>query len=152
MLALPAIRLAAPQHAQCIAELSRDNIEHGLAWSWTAARVLHAIHEPSTNVAVVEKHNQVHAFGIMHYGDEAAHLALLAVDPAHRHQHMGARLVAWLEQSARAAGIQHIRLEARADNLAAIAFYQRLGFAQSGRVTGYYEGILDAVQFAKRLA
>ena len=59
MLALPDIRLAAPREARHIAELSRDNIEHGLGWSRTAGRVLHAIHELSTNVAVVLKRDQV---------------------------------------------------------------------------------------------
>ena len=152
MLAVPDIRLAVPQEARHIADLARDTIEFGLSWSWTAARVLQAIHDPSTNVAVVLKRDQVRGFGIMHYGDETGHLALLAIDPAQRHQRLGARLVAWLEQSARAAGIRDIRLETRADNLAAIAFYQRLGFALSGRVAGYYEGILDAVRFGKRLA
>ena len=119
MLAIPTIRPALPQEAPVIAELSRDNIEHGLGWSWTTTRVLHAIRDPSTNVAVALKH-------------------------------LGARLVAWLEQSARTAGIHHIQLEARADNLSAIAFYQRLGFAQSGSISGYYEGMVDAVQFEKR--
>ncbi len=152
MLVLPDIRLALPADARHIAELSRDNIEHGLDWSWTATRVLHAIHDPSTNVAVVLKRDQVRGFGIMHYGDETAHLALLAVDPTQRHQHLGARLLAWLEQSARSAGINHIRLEARADNRAAIAFYAKLGFTQSGTVPGYYEGVIDAVQMGKTLS
>ena len=150
MLALPDIRLAVPADARRIAELSRDYIENGLGWSWTTTRVLHAIRDPSTNVAVALKRDQVRGFGIMHYGEETAHLALLAIDPTQRHQHLGARLVAWLEQSARTAGIHHIRLEARADNLSAIAFYQRLGFAQSGSVSGYYEGMVDAVQLEKR--
>ena len=150
MLAIPTIRPALPQEAFVIAELSRDYIENGLGWSWTTTRVLHAMRDPSTNVAVALKRDQVRGFGIMHYGEETAHLALLAIDPTQRHQHLGARLVAWLEQSARTAGIHHIRLEARADNLSAIAFYQRLGFAQSGSVSGYYEGIVDAVQLEKR--
>ena len=152
MLVLPDLRLAVPKDARQIAEMSRDNIEHGLRWSWTAPRVLHAIRDPSTNVAVVLTRDRVRGFGIMHYGDESAHLALLAIEPSHRHQQMGTRMVAWLTQSARTAGIRHIRLEARADNRAAIAFYQRLGFAESGRAAGYYEGSVDAVQFDKRLA
>ena len=152
MLALPDVRLAVPQQARMIAELSRDTIEHGLAWSWTPARVLRAIRDPSTNVAVILKRDIVRAFGIMQYGDDSAHLALLAVHPTRRHQGLGAHLVNWLEQSARIAGTTQIRLEARADNRAAIAFYQRLGFTQSGRVTGYYEGTVDAVQLEKRLA
>lgn len=44
------------------------------------------------------------------------------------------------------------RLEARADNLSALAFYQRLGYGQTGRVRGYYEGRVDAVKLEKRLS
>ena len=152
MLAIPDIRLAVPQDASTVAQMSRDYIEHGLGWSWTSARVLRAIRDESTNVAVILKRDRVWGFGIMQYGDDTAHLALLAIHPAQRHQGLGARLIAWLEQSARIAGVKQIRLEARADNRSAIAFYQRLGFSQSGRIAGYYEGAIDAVQLEKRLA
>lgn len=152
MLALPDIRLAVAQEAGDIARMSRDYIEHGLGWSWTPARVLRAMREPSINVAVLLKRDCLRGFGIMQYGDDTAHLSLLAVHPAQRHQGSGARLVDWLEHSARIAGITRVRLEARADNRSAIAFYQRLGFTQSGRVSGYYEGAVDAVRLEKRLA
>ena len=151
MLATPDIRLAVPKDARAIAELSRDHIEHGLGWSWTPARVLGAMRDPASNVIVVRQRERLAGFGIMQYGDDSAHLALLAVHPTRRHLGIGAHLVAWLEQPARAAGIKHIRLEARSDNRSAIAFYQRLGFSQSGKITGYYEGIIDAVQLEKRL-
>ena len=36
MLALPDIRLATPLDAPAIARMSRDCIEQGLSWSWTA--------------------------------------------------------------------------------------------------------------------
>ena len=151
MLALPDIELAAPPDARPIAELSRDTIEHGLGWSWTPARVLHAIRDPSTNVAVVRQRGSVVAFGIMQYADDSAHLCLLAVHPTQRHRGLGARLVGWLERSARAAGITVVRLEARADNRSAIAFYERLAFSLSGKIEGYYEGRIAAVQLEKKL-
>ncbi len=151
MLALPSIRLALPKEAEVIAAMSRDTIEHGLGWSWTTARVLRAMGNPSTNVAVVLKRDNLRGFGIMDYGDEDAHLALLAIDPTQRHLGLGAHLLDWLEQSARVAGLKRVRLEARADNRAAIAFYRKLGFTQSGMVAGYYEGMIDAVQLGKTL-
>lgn len=152
MLANSDIRVATSHDAQAIAGLSRHYIEHGLSWSWTPARVLQTIGDPAANVVVVEQRHRVLGFGIMQYGDETAHLALLAVYPTRRHLGLGARLLAWLEQSARVAGIRRVRLEARADNHSAIAFYRRLGFSQSGKIAGYYEGVVDAVQLEKRLA
>lgn len=151
MLTLPDIRLATTGDALAIAEMSRDCIEHGLSWRWTAARVCEAIRDPATNVAVALRREAVAGFGIMHYGDEAAHLALFAVAPTHRHQRVGARLLAWLEQSARLAGIGQIDLEARADNHNALAFYASQGYATRSTARGYYEGIVDAVQLRKSL-
>ena len=73
-----------PQDARGIAEMSRDYIEHGLGWSWTPNRVRRALSDPSTNVAVILRRNAVCGFGIMQYGNDSAHLALLAVQPALR--------------------------------------------------------------------
>ncbi|MCB2031787.1 MAG: hypothetical protein KDH18_25620, partial [Rhodoferax sp.] len=58
----------------------------------------------------------------------------------------------WLEHSARLAGSTEIRLECRADNINAIAFYQHLGYRQGGMVGGYYEGRIDAVRLHKHMA
>ena len=81
---LPGIRLATADDALAIADMSREYIEHGLGWSWNSARIAAAIADDSTNVAVVNLSGSVVAFGIMHYGDRTAHLALLAVHPTQR--------------------------------------------------------------------
>ena len=144
------IRIAKPDEAQRIARMSRDWIEHGLGWSWTPARVSQAMGERSTNVAVLAMDDRLEGFAIMQYlDDDAAHLVLLAVSPVLRHQGRGKKLLRWLEQSAQAAGSTVVRLECRADNTNALAFYQHLGYHQVGRVSGYYEGRVDAVQLRK---
>lgn len=152
MLTLPDIRLATTRDAGAIAQLSRDCIEHGLCWRWTAARVREAVHDPATNVAVAERRDTLAGFGIMHYGDETAHLVLFAVAPTWRHQRLGKHLLAWLEHSASLAGLQYVDLEARADNRSALAFYARHGYAARDTVRGYYEGRIDAVRMRKPLA
>jgi ribosomal-protein-alanine N-acetyltransferase len=45
-----------------------------------------------------------------------------------------------------------VRLEVAVDNEAAIGFYQRLGFTQTGRMRGYYMGKLDALTMRLALA
>lgn len=152
MQCVPEIRLAATRDARMIAELSRDTIERGLPWSWTPERVRDAIRDPVVNVVVAQWSDAVAGFGIMQYADDTAHLSLLAVHPLQRHRGLGARMVRWLEESARIAGIQRIRLEARADNRSAIAFYCSLQFVLLGQVAGYYQGGIDAVQLEKRLS
>src|SRR5256885_10067329 len=43
---------------------------------------------------------------IMEFGDERAHLVLLAVRPSHRRSGIGQRMVEWMLESARCAGIR----------------------------------------------
>jgi ribosomal protein S18 acetylase RimI-like enzyme len=148
---IPLIRLATAADAPAIADMSRQYIESGLGWSWTPARIAAAITDRETNVALIDQPDGVLAFGIMHYAERTAHLALLAVDPAQRRRGIAARLVAWLEKSADTAGIERIRVEARSDNPAALAFYQKLGYVQIDRLARYYRGVLDAVRLEKTL-
>jgi ribosomal-protein-alanine N-acetyltransferase len=151
-LALPDIRLALPADALAIADMSREHIEAGLAWSWTPERVLRAIEDRSCNVALIEDGTAMAAFGIMLYADESAHLALLAVAPTRRRQGLGTHLLSWLELPARMAGILELRLEVRADNPWAMDFYRRLGFVGDITLRGYYQGRIDALRMIKPLA
>jgi [ribosomal protein S18]-alanine N-acetyltransferase len=147
----PQITLASPVHARSIAEMSREYIEYGLGWSWTQHRVIKAMHDDSTNVAVSLERGAVTAFGIMRYGEQRAHLVLLGVAPQHRKRGLGALMLTWLEKCAVAAGLERVQLEARADNPDAIGFYVDQGYSQAGTVPGYYRGAIDAVRLEKPL-
>jgi ribosomal protein S18 acetylase RimI-like enzyme len=91
-------------------------------------------------------------FGIMQYGEQSAHLSLLGIELIHRRRGLATLLLAWLEKSAAVAGIQRIRLEARSDNTAALAFYGSRGYQQTGTIIGYYRGVVDAARLEKRMA
>ena len=151
MIAVPAIRLASMSDAPAIAQMSREYIEKGLGWSWNVCRIEAAIRSDSTNVVVIGERGTVIGFGIMQYGEHTAHLALLAVHPAHRKQGLATRLLLWLEKCADTAGIERIGVEARSDNPVAIAFYLRQGYVQLAKIAGYYRGVLDAVRLEKGL-
>jgi ribosomal-protein-alanine N-acetyltransferase len=64
---------------------------------------------------------------------------------------VGSALLAWLEATARVAGIHKVYLEARSDNAGARAFYHHHGFTEVARRPGYYQGVEDAVRMAKSL-
>ncbi len=148
------IELATRADASAIADLSRDVIEHGLGWSWTAPRVLKALRDDATNVIVARQHRllkDIAGFAVMRYGDDTAHIVLFAVDPAYRRNGIGRALMAWLETTARTAGIKTIQLEARSSNTEARAFYLQLGFNEAGVRVSYYRGVEDAVRFEKSL-
>jgi ribosomal-protein-alanine N-acetyltransferase len=151
MLSVPTIRLATLRDARAIAEMSRAEIEQGLAWSWTPERVRRAIRDKSTNVAVAREGELLAGFGIMQYGDEKAHLSLLAVSPTRRELGVGAQLLEWLEKCAWTAGCMRIELEARADNPVALAFYGLHGYQRFATVQGYYQGRIAAFRLAKAL-
>jgi ribosomal protein S18 acetylase RimI-like enzyme len=140
------IRLAEPRDAQAIALMSRDFIETGLGWKYDAARVLRAIRDRDT-VALVAceiskdvTRGSINGFAIMEFGDERAHLVLLAVRPSHRRTGIGQRMLEWLLESARCAGIASVHLELRAGNDAARRFYRAMGFYETVLVPGYYRG------------
>jgi [ribosomal protein S18]-alanine N-acetyltransferase len=146
------IRMAQRTDAPTIARMSRDLIERGLGWSWTAPRVLRSILDVHSNVIVAPVAGGALAgFGIMKYHDDEAHLLLLAVDAAQRRHGLGAALVAWLEGSAQVAGIGTIYLEARASNAAARSFYRHLGYREIQQVEGYYSGREASVRLARDL-
>ncbi|MBI5720332.1 MAG: GNAT family N-acetyltransferase [Burkholderiales bacterium] len=148
----PVLHLAEGRDASAIARLSRSEIEHGLAWSWTPARVARAIADAETNVVVTRDAKGLRGFGIMIYREQSAHLCLFAVRPDCRRQGVGSALLAWLERVAQVAGVQRLGLEARQDNAAAIAFYQEHGYRRSGVVAGMYQGIEDGVRLEKWLS
>ncbi len=87
----------------------------------------------------------------MQFGDEHAHLVLLAVQPDRQRQGIAVSLVGWLLQSALVAGSASIHVELREANVAARALYDRLGFAESMRLDGYYRGRETAVRMLRML-
>ena len=151
MPAAPALRLARAADAPAIAALSRDRIEHGLGWRWTAPRVLLSIADHDTNAVVAAEGSRVLGFGLMTYQDDEAHLLLLAVRADASRRGIGAALVTWLERSARVAGLGQVRLESRLANNAARAFYARLGYREIQTLPGYYLGREACVRLAKDL-
>jgi ribosomal-protein-alanine N-acetyltransferase len=141
------IRLAEARDAQAIALMSRDFIEAGLGWKYDAARVMRAIRDRETLAVVACEgakgaaaggRGALTGFAIMEFGDERAHLVLLAVRPSHRRLGIGQRLLEWLVESARVGGMASIHLELRSNNDAARRFYRAMGFYETVLVPGYY--------------
>src|SRR3954471_6341755 len=132
------LRIAQPDDAQAIALMSRDLIEAGLGWKYEPERIRRAMNDRDTVTLVACERSQLVGFAIMEFGDERAHLVLLAVRPTHRRTGIGQRMLEWLVESARCAGIASIHLELRAGNEAARRFYRAMGFYETVLVPGYY--------------
>jgi ribosomal-protein-alanine acetyltransferase len=149
---LSTLALARASDALRIAEMSRDLIEQGLTWSWTPARVQHFISGSDSSVVVARRDRHIAAFAIMHFGEDTAHLNLLAVAPEYRRHGLGRQLLDWLTATAIEAGVFRINLELRTQNESARLFYERLGFDRLGVVQGYYQGREAALRMSRRLA
>ena len=142
------LRLAQSTDAQEVAIMSRDLIENGLGWSWTRGRVARNIADRDTLSVVACQGGRMIGFAIAYFGDEHAHLNLLAVQREYQRLGIGTRMLHWLEESARTAGIRAVHLEVRARNQPARRFYRRLGFVEMALLPRYYRGAEAAVWMA----
>jgi ribosomal-protein-alanine N-acetyltransferase len=145
------LRPGRPDDATRIAAMSRDLIETGLGWSWGPDRVARSIANKDTSTLLACERERVVAFAIMYFGEEHAHLNLLAVRQSHQRLGIGKHMIAWLVESAHAAGIATIHLELRSANYTARSFYRSLGFTESAYIPGYYRGREMALRMVRVL-
>jgi [ribosomal protein S18]-alanine N-acetyltransferase len=134
------LRLACAQDAPAMASMSRDLIEAGLGWRYSPQRVAGLIADSETCSLVAHDGVRLLGFALMQFGDERAHLSLLCVLPERQRRGIARRLLNWLLDSARVAGMVSVHLELRADNEAARLFYRAMGFSETVLVPGYYDG------------
>lgn len=133
------LRTAHVSEAAEIASISRQQVEYGLNWRWTPARVRRSINDNETMVLIASEAGVTLGFAIMKFADETAHLLLLAVQPKTRRNGVGTSMLNWLEKSCITAGIQQVRLEVRASNQVARCFYEKLGYRRVEFVAAYYD-------------
>ncbi len=69
---------------------------------------------------------------------DEAHITTIAVDPSHRGQHIGERLLVGLIDEALNRRARWMTLEVRKSNTAAQALYKKYGFREIGVRKGYY--------------
>ncbi|MBK6686318.1 MAG: ribosomal protein S18-alanine N-acetyltransferase [Deltaproteobacteria bacterium] len=137
--------------AEAIATLSRHRVEGGLGWRWTPETIRRRIRDDETEVIVARSEGRVVGFALMQLDLDDAHLLLLGVGSDVERQGLGRRLLHFLEEEARAAGIRYLHLEVRANNRGARAFYQAHGFREAAYLRGYYQGREDAVRMVAQL-
>jgi ribosomal-protein-alanine N-acetyltransferase len=145
------LQLASRRDSVRLASMSRDLIEAGLGWNYQPQRIRRLIEDPETATLVARSGDTIAGFGMMKFGDERAHLVLLAVCPAFQRHGIGARLTEWLTESAAVAGMASIHVELRALNSGAYEFYRSIGFSETLRLPGYYSGRETAIRMIRML-
>ena len=76
---------------------------------------------------------------------EELHITLVAVDPEHRQQGLGRRVLEALLNEGRLRGAERATLEVASGNQPAIRLYSRAGFKEAGCRRGYYRNGDDAL-------
>jgi ribosomal-protein-alanine N-acetyltransferase len=137
--------------AQVLSTMTRDWVEAGLGWSYRAERITRLIASANHTAVVARDGSRIVGFAIMEFGDERAHLVLLAVRPSHRRRGIARRMLNWLIESAVTAGSSSVHVEVRESNPPAHALYRQLGFDESLRIEGYYQGRETAVRMIRML-
>lgn len=143
------IELARRDDAAILAQMSERFIETGLRPAWGGARIGWHIRDADSVVLTARYGHAIAGFAIMRYGDDWAHLNLLAVHPGHRRRGLARTLLTWLEDSALTAGTFAVGLELRAHNFIARAFYGALGYQEAGEIPGYYQGVESALRLRR---
>lgn len=113
----------------------------------------HHLRSASARLLIVEDGARLLGSAVLLFrrGTRVARLYSLAVDPAARGRGVGRRLLAAAERAARSRDCARIRLEVRADNLAAQALYETAGYRRCGQRKGYYADGADAWLYQKPL-
>lgn len=108
----------------------------------------------SASVLVSGQPDHVDAAVVVFYrrNVRSARLYSLAVGAHARGSGVGGALLAAAEADARARGCDSMRLEVRIDNPAAIALYERRGYARVAQLPHFYEDGADAWRYVKPLA
>jgi ribosomal-protein-alanine N-acetyltransferase len=146
-----ALGFANRSDAATIADLSRELVEAGLGWAYRRERIAELIGDVDTVALVARERGRIVGFTITTFGDERAHLVLLAVRKAFQRRGIARRMIHWVVESAAVAGVASVHVELRAHNVAAIGLYRSSGFAESLRMPGYYRGREDAIRMVRVL-
>ena len=102
----------------------------------------------------LERGGRVAGYAILSVAAGEAHILNLCVDPQHRAQGYGEKLLDEVLARARRDQVAEIFLEVRPSNLTALALYRKKGFHQIANRPAYYQaraGREDAAVLAKKL-
>ena len=96
--------------------------------------------------------NEIAGFLLSAQVRDRGHIITVDVLAEHRGTGMGSALMRTAEDHFCRCGARDLRLEVAVTNDVALRFYQRLGFAVTRTLPGYYAGELDGLRMEKSLA
>lgn len=110
------------------------------ACPWSRNAFFHDIvTNPLARYFVVEKEENVIAYGGIWLLPPEGHITNIAVHPDHRKKGVGKALLAYIIGKSEVEGMTCQTLEVRVNNYSAIALYHSFGFCEAGVRKNYYE-------------
>jgi ribosomal-protein-alanine N-acetyltransferase len=135
-----------PFRVEDAAAASEILLEAPEAAAWSASMIRELIASAGVSSFIAERAGRATGFILGREVLDEGEILNLAVSKAHRRHGEGTSLTRELMKSFAARGVHRVFLEVRESNLPAIAFYQKLGFAQVGRREGYYREPVEAAR------
>jgi ribosomal-protein-alanine N-acetyltransferase len=147
------IRPAAREDMDVLFALDRACFRPGIAYS--RAELGYFVFHPRAVSIVAEDESGIAGFAVVEFllerGRLIGHIVTIDVSPAQRRHGVGRLLMEALLGFCQEKKAAVARLEVAVDNDGAIVFYRLLGFAETGRIRGFYVGGLDALRMEKDL-
>jgi ribosomal-protein-alanine N-acetyltransferase len=147
----PIFRSAGPEDLPDLWRVDRLCFEPGIAYSQRELRRFLAI--PGAESVLARADGELSGFAIG-YPDspDLARVVTIDVSPSFRRRGLGQKLLDALLVRLAASGATRALLEVDVRNVGAIAFYRKLRFAKSGRLSSYYGRGLDAFEMSRNIA
>jgi ribosomal-protein-alanine N-acetyltransferase len=141
------VRRVSHQDLDGISEIETDSFAEPFAFSFFE-RML----EIKSRIFLIAVHDgELAGYVLASVEGKAGHILSIAVDPGKRRMGIGAALMRELSREFGAIGISCLSLEVKRSNLAARAFYGRMGFGERGILEGYYGGHEDGVAMSRKI-
>ena len=123
--------------------------------SYSRAELQFFLRHPRSTTVVAEADGHIAAFCVVDWklesGRKIGHFITIDVAPEFRRNGLGGRLMQTGEAKLAEMGCVAIMLEVAANNAGAQAFYERLGYRQTGWIPGYYADGTNGLVMRKTL-
>ena len=104
---------------------------------------------PGSISLIAESGVKLVGFCVVQVKEQVGYVVTLDVAPEWRRHGLAMRLMKELEMQARAAGAMEMALHVFVGNLAAIRFYERIGYVRTGLAKSFYGRGVDALVYRK---
>lgn len=142
------MRRGRPEDLQRLWQLDQICFEPGIAYSRAELRRFLAL--PGAVCLVAERPDAIEGFALGYVDPpDLARVVTLDVHPSARRRGIGQDLLERLLAELAASGATRPVLEVDVRNTGAIAFYRRLGFSKTVRISDYYGAGLDAFEMVR---